>query len=173
MPGHALPRHRRPARAVLSKAPRYAACDAWGAAFASRRRICACIDPNANPNTSIMCNPPPGSRDKAKSWPHRPRGQSRRFPGISSRAGGTGPTGRSRTGPLGFRALRTFHISVHVRFRYSRVSGLRAFPCLVRFRPVRPAPSAWHEMPGHALPKHRRPARAVLSKAPQYAACDA
>ena len=37
----------------------------------------------------------------------------------------------------------------------------------LRFRPVRPAQSAWHEMPGDASPELRRPVRAVLSKYPQ------
>jgi hypothetical protein len=49
-----------------------------------------------------------------------------------------------------------------VRFRRSRIRGLHAFTALLRFRPVGPAPSAWHEMPGYASPGCRRPARAVL-----------
>ena len=53
-----------------------------------------------------------------------------------------------------------------VNFRRSRVFGLRAFTAPLRFRPVGPVPSAWHEMPGFASPECRRPARAVLSKKP-------
>ena len=48
-------------------------------------------------------------------------------------------------------------------------SGLAMAP--LRFRPVRPAPSAWHEMPGHAVPEPRRPVRAVLSKNPPFEGC--
>gem|GEM_PF-4487404 len=39
---------------------------------------------------------------------------------------------------------------------------------LLRFRPVRPVPSARHEMPGHAATERRRPVRAVLSKYPPF-----
>ena len=46
------------------------------------------------------------------------------------------------------------------------VSGARALTAPLRFRPVRPAPSAWHEMPGYASPERRRPGRAALSNAP-------
>ena len=59
-----------------------------------------------------------------------------------------------------------------VRFRSSQTSAPHAlavimqFPALLRFRPVRPAPSAWHEMPGYASPSRRRPARAALSRIP-------
>jgi hypothetical protein len=50
----------------------------------------------------------------------------------------------------------------------SRVSGPRAIAAQLCFRPVRPVPSAWHEMPGSASPIRRRPARAVLSKTPPF-----
>jgi hypothetical protein len=53
-----------------------------------------------------------------------------------------------------------------VRGRRSRIRGLCAFASPLRFRPVGPVPSAWHEMPGHASPECRRPAGAVLSKKP-------
>jgi hypothetical protein len=43
-------------------------------------------------------------------------------------------------------------------------SGSCAFAARLRFRPVRPVPSAWHEMPGHGSPRVRRPAVAVLSR---------
>ncbi len=55
---------------------------------------------------------------------------------------------------------------VLARFMRSRVFGLHAFAALLRFRPVRPVPPAWHEMPGHACAERRRPARAVFSKVP-------
>jgi hypothetical protein len=65
----------------------------------------------------------------AKSRRYRPKRRTRRVPGISSRAGRTGLTGRHRRkGPWG----------------------------LVCFRPVGPASSAWHEMPGHVAPRRRR-----------------
>ena len=37
-----------------------------------------------------------------------------------------------------------------VHSRRCLASGPRAFAAPLRFRPVRPGPSAWHEMPGHA-----------------------
>ena len=48
-------------------------------------------------------------------------------------------------------------VPARLRFRPCWASGT------VGFRPVRPAPSAWHEMPGWAFPGLRRPARAALS----------
>ncbi len=45
-------------------------------------------------------------------------------------------------------------------------SGPRASGAQLRLRPVRPARSAWHEMPGHASARLRRPARAALSWTP-------
>ena len=57
----------------------------------------------------------------------------------------------------------------------SIAASLRPQPCdrscvygLLRFRPVRPAPSAWHEMPGSAFSEPCRPVRAALSKSLPY-----
>jgi hypothetical protein len=50
-----------------------------------------------------------------------------------------------------------------LRFPPDCGSGPAGLPALLGFRPVRPAPSAWHEMPGWAFPGLRRPARAALS----------
>ena len=60
---------------------------------------------------------------------------------------------------------------LHSRFGAVRVSGVcvsgsYAFSARLRFRPVRPVRSAWHEMPGHGSARVRRPARAVLSRKP-------
>jgi hypothetical protein len=94
------------------------------------------IDANPNPDRSITCNRTARSRGGAKSWPYRPKGRTSWVPGIASRAGGAGLTGRNRMGAL------------------------------LRFRPEGPALSAWHEMPGQASLRRRRPARAALSKHP-------
>jgi hypothetical protein len=51
-----------------------------------------------------------------------------------------------------------------VCFRSSRDSGSCAFAVLLHLRPVWPARSAWHAMPGWAFSGLRRPARATLSE---------
>jgi hypothetical protein len=138
-------------------------------------------------------------------------------PGIASRAGGAGLTGRNRRGcvlnevlrvcgrfaatcahrpllrsgslmpPGAFHGSRSLPFPILACLRSSCVcqqyvfagpstcfallrfppdcgSGPVGLPALLGFRPVRPAPSAWHEMPGWAFPGLRRPARAALSR---------
>ena len=60
-------------------------------------------------------------------------------------------------------------------YRWKRLvaESLHSQPCerscvcgLRRFRPVRPAPSAWHGMPGGAILARRRSVRAALGKCP-------
>jgi hypothetical protein len=111
------------------------------------------------------------------------KGRPGRVPGIASRAGDLALQAGIAGAALGAsRDLRRHVFIKHegdhakrggafvfwglVRFMRSRVFGLHAFAALLRFRPVRPVPPAWHEMPGHACAEPRRPARAVLSKKP-------
>ena len=71
-------------------------------------------------------------RGEAKSWPYRPKGCAGWVPGIASRAGGAGLTGRNRTGgPGAFARLHTSCVSdldmlpVPVHLRRCCVSGLK------------------------------------------------
>jgi hypothetical protein len=88
------------------------------------------VDAHTNPGTSIGCNRTPRCRGEAKSWPYRPRGTFAPGPGIASRAGGTGLTGRNRKGSgCAFaRILRqpSSKVTTHSRFRAMHVSGLHA-----------------------------------------------
>ena len=59
---------------------------------------CSGGDANANLNTCIACNRMVRCRGGAKSWPYRPKGLLGWGPGIASRAGGAGLTGRNRRG---------------------------------------------------------------------------
>jgi hypothetical protein len=106
------------------------------------------------------------------------RATAGRVAGVGLRAG---LTGRNRKGGVGVSRDFARHqfISLEgddavgggafgfwglVRFRSSRVSGSCAFAALLRLRPVRPARSAWHEMPGSSFSAPSRPARAALSE---------
>jgi hypothetical protein len=98
------------------------------------------------------------------------KGTPGRDPGIASRAGGPGLTGRNRRvrrwglcGTSHVMRLSILNVTAQnvgaafafwglVRGRRSRICGLHAFAGPLRFRPVGPVPSAWHEMPGHASP---------------------
>jgi hypothetical protein len=145
------------------------------------------VDAHTNPGTSIGCNRMPRCRGKAKSWPYRPKGTigpgSRDcIPGWWNwpyRPQSQGQRLRVCThfASTIFEGDDAFAVPGHARFRSSRLRALcihggcpacgpRAFAAHPRFRPVRPAPSAWREMPGHASPRRRRPARAVLSRTP-------
>ncbi len=129
----------------------------------------------------VACTHTARCRGEAKSCPCRARCRPGWCPGIASRAGGAGLTGRNRK--CGVAVSRDFpcHACISlecdgavgggafgfwglVRFRSSRDSGSCAFAALLRLRPVRPARSAWHEMPGWAFSGLRRPARAALSR---------
>jgi hypothetical protein len=102
---------RRPARAALSRTLPCDGWSAWGAAcwgdggFVGDGANAGCrgpgsgFDANPNPDTSITCNRTARCRGEAKSWPYRPKGRKGWVPGIASRAGGAGLTGRNRTGP--------------------------------------------------------------------------
>ena len=115
-----------------------------------RMRVrCRCVrsgvDPHANPSTSIACNRTARWRGEAMSWPYRPNGLPGRFPGIASRAGGAGLTGRNRKGGVG--SISSLHTSwstnfggdgafafLAARFRSSHASGPWAFAALPRLR---------------------------------------
>jgi hypothetical protein len=157
MPGWAFPGFRRPAGEALS---RNLPCDGWYARDVARRGngglVCAgggvgCrgirsgVGANASPGTGITCNHTAGCRGGAKSWPYRPRGLPGWCPGIASRAGGAGLTGRNRKGARVCR--RTFHVmrvsasnvttrrvAANLVFGALCVSGLRAIPVLVHSR---------------------------------------
>ena len=113
------------------------------------RAGCRCVrygvDAKANPGASIACNRTVRLRGGAKSWPYRPKGLSGRFPGIASRAGGAGLTGRNRKGGVG--SISSLHTSwstnfggdgafafLAARFRSSHASGPWAFAALPRLR---------------------------------------
>ena len=108
-----------------------------------------------------------------------PNALSADFPGVSPRAGGTGLTGRHRRTIHTDSASNTeerqptiynhvIHVSPHVHARSAlAVPFVPAAPSRSRTpqrhlhcRPVRPGPSAWHEMPGN------RPARPAALNGP-------
>ena len=91
--------------------------------------------------------------------PHRP---SRDREGVE-----TAPKGFSGIGSeCSLKTENTAQGAMHLALRRCCISGTRALAALLRFRPVRPARSAWHEMPGHAFARRRRPARAALGWTP-------
>jgi hypothetical protein len=148
------------------------------------------IDANANPDTSITCKQTPRCRGAAKSWPDRPKGTrgpvSRDFipgwlnwPYRPQSQGGVGVFSRLQSSRVDHLRMRR-HIRVSgscafpvlTRFRSSQTSASHAlaaimqFPALLRFRPVRPAPSAWHEMPGYAFPESSSPCKGSSQQDP-------
>jgi hypothetical protein len=60
--------------------------------------------------------------------------------------------------------------TLHKRIASEHVSGPATSTAQLRFRPVRPAPSAWHAMPGQRPSHAPRPVKAVLSRFPQHSA---
>jgi hypothetical protein len=155
----------------------------------SGRWVRSGVDAHANPGTSITGNRTARWGGEAKSWPDRPKGtigpESRDcIPGWWSWP----YRPQSQSGRWGSRVCMHYALTdvegdgafasgtcgflVFTRFRSLCINGPSPLPVHVhlppqlRFRPVRPAPSAWHEMPGHASPRRRRPARAALSRTP-------
>jgi hypothetical protein len=182
MPGHAATEPRRPVRAVLSKNPPFEGCYTWDPAPrgmvdsslpGGRRGLRSDVDTNTNPGTSSACNRTVRWNGEGKNWPYRPKGTV----GLVSRDFIPGwknwpyrPESHSQSTPPG--PLK------HWEFLTRCMAPLRPLRCMAllrlhpsRFRPVRPAPSAWHEMPGHTAPEPRRPVRAVLSKNPPCEGC--
>ncbi len=137
-----------------------------------RARVCrragSGVDANANPGTWIACNRSARCNRGAKTWPYRPKGNA----GPESRdcipGWWTWPyRPESQGAALGASRDLRRHVFVNlechgakrgaafafwglVRGRRSRIRGLHAFAGPLRFRPVGPVPSAWHEMPGYA-----------------------
>jgi len=52
--------------------------------------------------------------------------------------------------------------------RNAHIHGTQRVQLLLRFRPVTPVPSGWHDMPGRAVLEPRRPVRGVLGKYLQF-----